>query len=86
MNKTNLTDPATPTCCGVPCATAYCPHCGDKMREPSALRKVWKYLDGRQLAATKSGNNALASEFADWCFAVKKSLDAETRAKAGGGA
>ena len=83
MNETNRTDPATPTCCGVTCETAYCPHCGVKLRDPSKLLEIIRYLDDRQQSATKRGNNASASEFVDWICTLRGLLNAETQAEAG---
>ena len=83
MNTKDLPDTEHPTCCGVPCKTAYCPHCGNKLREPSALRSLLKYLDVRQQSATKRDNHELASQFVDWICTVRNILDAQTRAEAG---
>lgn len=85
MGITDTERPETPTCCGVECETAFCPHCGNKLREPKLLRGLLKYLDARVKSANKRRNEALNEQFTNWHTLIKSILDAQTQVEAEAG-
>ena len=75
--------PETPTCCGAPCVTPYCPYCGKKLHEPSKFLGLMVYLDKRRGDAVKRGNAEAAAQFADWYDLVEAAWMEEPRVEAG---
>ena len=66
--------PPLPQCCQRTWKTPFCGYCGRKLREPSPLRTLLKFLEQRAATARKRKADALAARYTTWAGAVRDHL------------